>query len=838
MALTKTVLTGRFPFANDVVPAYAVAKFTLSGFDVEGDDVVIPPTIEVTLVNGVLPAAFSLWANTAGLRGTYYSVVLVETRTDANGGMPVEHETKLANIQIPSTPSTRTIAWLLNNPVPSTQSWNVNISGSAYAELLASIASANAAAVTATAQAGVATAAAASIVDDVADTAAAAVEATAQAAIATAQAGIASSAAASIVAEGILPLEFAARSALVSAISGGLVPLDGVTYRARGMDYIGASGATAIADLPGLRPGIMVYPDHYAENATPGTTDMGPAIQKCLDNYGSCNLLSTTYATGQTIAKDNCTIRGAKSGGGIDGFRSRILGLSASLAVGEPILKIGRTSSLLDFDMGYDTLTGSEIEGERVGLDCAGVSLTLQRGSRIDGVRPINCGTAIIGLPFSVTIGTMEVGAHSFCGIDCVGVEAGGPTGNFWQNVYINDGNTYTPSYGARFGAGISFAGVVGQINVEHGSYEVAPIAFYNAAGLQVLSLHIEGCKLLNGSTDFIRIEGPQPIFGTITVIHNGAWGANCGLVGFGETAQSSAPSATLSRGFVFKADKIEVRGLLRPNTLPAGYPTGTNDWVSRIPGWRWLSRRDGGGGLPVTVEVDEWNFAVYPAWNADAEEVRRYRNPWYYSLKTGLQLRRIGSAGPTGPSRNLLRDPDAELIDGGTVYSATTQFATDWLTTTFGAVGSVTVSKGINGVSYILDPGIGAAFQAIQLYGKLPARFRGGYLTAYADFEDVDGAGAGLVQMRVAVFNRSGSSRLNEQTAQIVGAITVPAGGGVPYSGTTSIDLSAFTFGADPHIGLWIQANDATVVNTARVRVRNIVLSVGVDNPALAGLA
>lgn len=118
MALTKTTITGRFPFADDAVPASAIARFALSGFDTEGADVVTLPVVDIALVNGVLPPAFSLWANTEGLRGTFYRVSVIETRADAQGGMPKTLETRLSNIQIKPTPTTQLIADLLAENVP------------------------------------------------------------------------------------------------------------------------------------------------------------------------------------------------------------------------------------------------------------------------------------------------------------------------------------------------------------------------------------------------------------------------------------------------------------------------------------------------------------------------------------------------------------------------------------------------------------------------------------------------------------------------------------------------------------------------------------------------
>ena len=47
-------------------------------------------------------------------------------------------------------------------------------------------------------------------------------------------------------------VNYPSKLALATAIAGGSVPLDGITYFAGGVAYVGAAGSTAIPDLPGL----------------------------------------------------------------------------------------------------------------------------------------------------------------------------------------------------------------------------------------------------------------------------------------------------------------------------------------------------------------------------------------------------------------------------------------------------------------------------------------------------------------------------------------------------------------------------------------------------------
>lgn len=75
MALAKSLVTG-----SVVLPTGAAANateliFVLSGYDSQGDNVVLPATERVVLQpDGALPDGFGLWPNIGGLRDTHYTV--------------------------------------------------------------------------------------------------------------------------------------------------------------------------------------------------------------------------------------------------------------------------------------------------------------------------------------------------------------------------------------------------------------------------------------------------------------------------------------------------------------------------------------------------------------------------------------------------------------------------------------------------------------------------------------------------------------------------------------------------------------------------------------------
>ena len=240
MAIPTILVTGDVLPPNNM-PTGGSVLFELSEPVVDpGAGVVVPLSVSTPiLASGSI--SVNLWPNGAGFTATRYAVYVLMQPI-----VPGEPLTRilLGQASFPTTPATQDLGEVIAQ-----SSGPITIGGTVYATIADAVAAAVAAADTATT--GAATAVTQAGI------------ATSQAVIATAQAGIASSAAASIVAPGLLPLEFASRSALVTAISGGLVPLAGVTYRAGGLAYVGSAGSTAIADLPGLIPGLEVAPQHF-----------------------------------------------------------------------------------------------------------------------------------------------------------------------------------------------------------------------------------------------------------------------------------------------------------------------------------------------------------------------------------------------------------------------------------------------------------------------------------------------------------------------------------------------------------------------------------------------
>lgn len=205
MTLTTVPITGRVVLPDDSAFTAGVLTFTLSDVDTELQQVIPTAGLSCTLDGDDMPAAFALWSNTAGERGTSYSVKLTATvATNLGGGqsISVRKEYNLGSIQVGGAAS-YTIGELLRNPVGDAEDWARQVRF------------------------------------------------------------------------------FATRAAFVTWAAAS-DPATGTVIEAGGYSYRYIGTGTAIADLPGWVPNGQPAPDHWAENITPGTTDMSAAVASYL----------------------------------------------------------------------------------------------------------------------------------------------------------------------------------------------------------------------------------------------------------------------------------------------------------------------------------------------------------------------------------------------------------------------------------------------------------------------------------------------------------------------------------------------------------------------------
>ena len=104
---------------------------------------------------------------------------------------------------------------------------------------------------------------------------------------------------------------FSTRAEAITYIGSASVS-DGATLTINGMAFRKSAGATDIADMPDWLPVWPVRPDHFAENTTPGTTDMVDAIEAAVSYVGSGGSVfgsGSSYAVSRPVDAINLSNR-------------------------------------------------------------------------------------------------------------------------------------------------------------------------------------------------------------------------------------------------------------------------------------------------------------------------------------------------------------------------------------------------------------------------------------------------------------------------------------------------------------------------------------------------
>lgn len=94
---------------------------------------------------------------------------------------------------------------------------------------------------------------------------------------------------------GNLYAAYETRAEAVAAIAGGLSVPDGGVLSASGLMYLADDSSTDIPDMPGFVPLGNAFVDHWAENTTPGTTNMADALANALAYGDDVHLLNRAY---------------------------------------------------------------------------------------------------------------------------------------------------------------------------------------------------------------------------------------------------------------------------------------------------------------------------------------------------------------------------------------------------------------------------------------------------------------------------------------------------------------------------------------------------------------
>lgn len=384
----------------------------------------------------------------------------------------------------------------------------------------------------------------------------------------------------------------------------------------------------------GWIPDGDVYPDHFLDNVTPGVTNMAAAFSSAFAYSRQVNLAGTYYGVGSTVSFDNAHLVGQSVSGG---KQSRIVGLSALLPVNAAVIAPGRTSGVEYLTISYDSLTGSETEGQRVGMDVSGDVFTLQRASWVNQVSFVNVGTAMhdygVGI-FSVSFGSIEVVSFSYAAIHLTGVSR---TGSDFGNWYIGTpSSNYTPTYGVCL-AGRDHGGSFRQLNIEHTTFLHSALYCSAQRGMDITNLHLEGIDVASAGSRHVYMTESSINIECFSLLNSRASYDDLAVVEFGSAIYDSigSYSARSSQSYL-RIGTFQLKGVSDPNhTIYPEYPVGRRG-LNNIPGFTWLRREAGYPNADYTVEIHDHQWASY----AGRVDSSIYRN---ITFSRGL-LSRVGS--------------------------------------------------------------------------------------------------------------------------------------------------------------------------------------------------
>ena len=382
---------------------------------------------------------------------------------------------------------------------------------------------------------------------------------------------------------------FATRAALV-AWATGKTPAVGTIAGAAGYAYRYIGSGTAIADLAGWVPFGLTYPDHFAQNLTPGTTDMGPAIAAALAYSEVIYLAPGTYATRQALTFNGKMV----CGGGLGANISRIVGLSAFIAIGTPLISMFNRTIVDVLSLGFDTITGTEARYQRVAIRTNdGGSNVLMRGASLKNLHFDQVGTAIsdFGLDeFSVHYDTFDIRRHSYAGVDISGVNR---TGSVWDNIYINGNDNIALAPVSGFNMENGLGTTVRQLNIEHTSYSNGPLRLVGTSGMQITNLHMEGVDCSVANSGYIIQDGGSVDFGTVAITQTRMGQNNTSIFRLLKAGASSiiAPPIEFATRSVLRIDELSLTGIASPSAFWPLYPAARRG-VANCPGFA-IFRRD-----------------------------------------------------------------------------------------------------------------------------------------------------------------------------------------------------------------------------------------------------
>lgn len=285
-----------------------------------------------------------------------------------------------------------------------------------------------------------------------------------------------------------------------------------------------------------------------------------------------------------------------------------------------PVLSLGRTSSVEDLFIGFDSklITGEEQWIQRIGIitgdDYDGGSWCLQRGSQINRVGIGDVGTGICSCDlnnregytsFSVSYTNLEIRDFSYRGIDFT---AKTRTGNVFSNIYMNSKYEVDALFNME---GEESETSITQLNLEHTKVKRAAISLEGCRALAISTLHIEGILLSQEGAAYVFLENTAGTIEALSVYYTAIDANNCSLIRIGDGLYDihedwqQTPPSVMSK---IRIGTLHVKGLHNPNTGIHGNDR-TTIGLNDVVGFNFIKRASGAQG---DYKVIIYNYVYY----------------------------------------------------------------------------------------------------------------------------------------------------------------------------------------------------------------------------------
>jgi len=569
------------------------------------------------------------------------------------------------------------------------------------------------------------------------------------------------------------------------------------------------------------------------------TTSSSDAIDAALAANSAIYIPPGNYLLTRKVVADNKRIYGTNS----LGANGATFTGDSTIPATSPLLSLGRSSVLENIKVGYEkgAVTGSEAQGERVCLATKGEAYQLQRGSSVNGVYFANCGTAIgdngNGV-FSVTFKDIEIGPHSYAGVDIRGI---GRTGNVWSNIYIGGGDFYPgPKYGFNF-EGQESGGVIDQLNVEHQTYTDAAIRFSGSNSLTASAIHIEGVDISTPDRGYLEINQSGIHIGSLAVLNTRMSRDKTYIVKLLDARYSDAASnpADYTKTNLVWIDNYHTKGLANPNyRLYPTYPSGRRG-LNNISGFQHFFRPAAYTNNHYKLAVGEHNWLAYTG-EADSIPYLKYAWERYSNPHKNIALKQWGAAGESiTPRKNLVTNGDMKLwinesataTAGGLPIEAAKNA---YISSGIGTVTATKVDSGYRQVSdsYIKVSNIGTpgAYQSVHWRITDWKKIIGEEVTVSFEAK-ASVAGRRLERLSIVLDNTGGTP--SAQYTQIM------HGSNSKLNLTTEWQYYSFTFtpdnesnitvfGLSPFYKLIFEINGEIASRESKIDIRNIKTEIG----------